>query len=197
MRLPADAEIAQLADLAAEGVHDDEHAHMAFPWELAASPELERNVMQHHWRMRSEWTPDKWCLSFAVFHEGEPVGCQDVSASSFSVRRTVTTGSWLGKRHHGRGIGTEMRSAVVHFAFAGLGAQRAMTSYLVGNTPSERVSAKLGYKPNGRDVRDVGGKAFDEQLLALERLDWEPTRRDDIEVVGLDACRPLLGAANA
>ncbi len=39
----------------------------------------------------------------------------------------MTTGSWLGRAHQGRGLGKEMRQAALHIIFAGLGAQQAVT----------------------------------------------------------------------
>ena len=41
--------------------------------------------------------------------------------------RTVGTGSWLGRPYQGRGIGKEMRGAVLALAFDGLGAEVAET----------------------------------------------------------------------
>ena len=46
----------------------------------------------------------------------------DMSAHDYPVLREVSTFSWVGVRHHGRGIGTEMWAAALHLAFAGLGA---------------------------------------------------------------------------
>ena len=50
--------------------------------------------------------------------------------------RSVATGSWLGLRHQGHGIGKEMRAAVLHFAFAGLGAIEALSGAWDDNKPS-------------------------------------------------------------
>lgn len=51
-----------------------------------------------------------WSLSLAVLHEGRVVGRQDVMAKDFGVTGEVSTGSWLGLAHQGRGLGTEMRA---------------------------------------------------------------------------------------
>ena len=50
----------------------------------------------------------------------------DMSAHDYPVLREVSTFSWVGVRHHGRGIGTEMWAAALHLAFAGLGATDAV-----------------------------------------------------------------------
>ena len=61
----------------------------------------------------------------------------------------MKTGSWLGRSFQGRGIGTEMRAAVLELAFRGLGAATAESGALEGNAASARVSEKLGYRHDG------------------------------------------------
>ena len=56
---------------------------------------------------------------------GAIAGTQGLSGRDFAVLREVHTGSWLGQRYQRQGIGTEMRAAVLHLAFAGLGAEYA------------------------------------------------------------------------
>lgn len=58
-----------------------------------------------------------WRLNFLVRLDGWVIGSQGLSGEQFAIRREVTTGSWIGMRHQGVGIGTEMRSAVMQFAF--------------------------------------------------------------------------------
>jgi len=84
------------------------------------------------------------------------MGVQDVTARDFAVRKTVVTGSWLGRAYQGRGYGTEMRAAVLTLAFDGLGADRAESGYFTGNAQSAGVSAKLGYVDNGDQIYSVG-----------------------------------------
>jgi RimJ/RimL family protein N-acetyltransferase len=61
----------------------------------------------------------------------------------------VKTGSWLGRDFQGRGLGKEMRAAVLALAFDGLGAEVAETEAFVVSTASAGVSRSLGYEPNG------------------------------------------------
>ena len=107
--------------------------------------------------------------------------------------KSVETGSWLGLRHQGQGIGKEMRAAVLHFAFAGLGAPRRSSGAWDDNKPSLGVSAALGYEPNGEHFgvrQDGSGRLLD---LRLPRAVWEERRRDDICIEGLDGCRAEFG----
>jgi len=65
------------------------------------------------------------------------------------------------------------------------------------NVASQAVSRKLGYVENGDAIharRDGAGRII---RLLLTREAWEPNRRDDIVIEGLDACRELFGAAPA
>lgn len=57
--------------------------------------------------------------------------------------RQVSTASWLGLHHQRQGIGTEMRAAVLHLAFAGLGAVDALSGAFEDNPSSFSVSEKL------------------------------------------------------
>ena len=195
LRLPRDDELASLATLAAAGIHDPDAMPFAVPWTDAPSPELERQALQWWWRQRAEWRPDNWMFTGAVVVDGEMVGVQDVNAQDFAVRRSVITGSWLGRAHQGKGIGVEMRAAALHLAFAGLDALEAHSGAWHDNTRSLGVSRRLGYRENGTDIR-LRRRAADRHVnLVITREDWESRRRDDIEIIGLDTCIGMFGAA--
>ena len=78
----------------------------------------------------------QWHLPMAVVVDGDIVGVQAMLAEQFAVLRTVSTGSWLGRRYQGKGIGTEMRRAMLHLAFAGLGAEHALSRAFIDNDAS-------------------------------------------------------------
>ena len=194
LRLPALAELDALAQLSAEGVHDPGSMPFAVPWTDLPPAERARSVMQFHWRTLASWTPQDWELQLGVFHGGAVVGTQSVGARDFAILREVSTGSWLGRRHQGQGIGTEMRAAVLHLAFAGLNAESAVTAAMTDNTASSSVSRRLGYQFNGlarTRVRDALGY---EQRFTLERSRWEQCRTVPVEIDGLAACLPLFGS---
>lgn len=127
LRLPSGEELGELADLAAEGMHDPGSTPFLVSWPGLPPRDRARALMQRHWRHRGDWSEDDWSLDLAVFADGQVVGQQEISARDYGILREVSTFSWLGVRHHGRGIGTEMRAAVLHLAFAGLGATDAVS----------------------------------------------------------------------
>jgi RimJ/RimL family protein N-acetyltransferase len=192
LRYPDDDLVCRTIELSTKGIHDPATMPFGFPWTDAKSPEFERGSFLHYMRGRAEHTVDKWDMPFVVTVDGEPVGVQGIGSHNFAKTRQVGTGSWLGQAFQGQGIGKEMRAAVVHFAFAGLDAQRCLSSAWHDNASSLGVSRSLGYVENGVEFalrRDVVDKQIN---LLLTREEWEPTRRDDIEIVGLDGCRDML-----
>jgi RimJ/RimL family protein N-acetyltransferase len=192
LRYPDDGDLCALAHLAAEGVHDPATMPFSIPWTRADAPDLERGVLQHGWGRRASLTRDDWSLPFVVCVDGDPVGLQDLFAKRFAVRRVVETGSWLGQRAQGRGIGTEMRAAVLHLAFAGLDADEALSGSFVDNPASAAVSRHHGYVANGEEIVAREGQAARLQHWILTRAVWTARRRDDIAIDGLEACRALL-----
>lgn len=114
-------------------------------------------------------------------------------AKDFAVTGEVSTGSWLGLAYQGRGIGTEMRAAAPHLAFAGLGARTAVSSAMTENPRSLGVSRRLGYLQDGLEVAALRRAPVTLQRLRLGRERWEEHRRVEVTVEGLDDCRELFG----
>ena len=145
------------------------------------------------WGARSRTTPEWWHLSFAVIVAGEIVGQQNITAIDFRRLRTVNSFSFLAREHRGQGLGREMRAAVLHLAFAGLGAQRAESDAFADNQASLAVSRSLGYEPNGTmlGTRPSGPATMIRNLLTRET--WSANRRRDVQIEGLKPCLALLG----
>ncbi len=188
LRMPTDAEHVQLAALARRGIQTSGPYPFLQDWALLESPAFERSYYRYHHSSIASWTPAAWNLELGVFVAGEPVGFQGAFARDFPTRRVFDTGSWLGAAFQRRGLGVEMREAILHLGFDGLGAQIAASAARVGNEGSRGVSRRLGYHENGRHVITFGDGPDTEIRLRLDRADWEPRRRDDIEIVGLADC---------
>lgn len=193
LRTPTDDDLAALADLAAAGLYEPGETRWLTEWSDLPDDERARSVVQFQWRCRGALTADDWWLLFAVVIDGDVVGVQDAHGVRFPVLRQAVTGSWLGLAHRGRGIGTEMRAAILHLLFDGLAAERALSAANADNVRSLGVSGRNGYRTNGRFVAARGGDRVDTVELALDRADWVERRRDDIEIAGLEPCLPLLG----
>ena len=179
------------------GIHPPESMPFLRPWTDAPSPELERNTLRHWWSTRAECSPQRWDLGFAVRHEGQLVGIQSIVASDFTTLRTAETGSWLGQAHHGKGIGTEMRRAVVQFAFTHLGANEITSSAFIDNIASQRVSLAAGYEPNGTAIKPRRGEPAEQVLFRLTRERWlRQPQPLAVTVSGFEPCRSLLGIAD-
>jgi len=197
LRYPDDDLSAAVAELAVAGINEPGFRPFLRSWDEVPPPHQQRNTLQHLWETRASWAPGSWHCPFAVLVDGEVVGAQGLLAEAFAARRTVQTGSWLGRAHQGRGLGSEMRAAVLHLAFAGLGAVRAESGAWHDNVASLGVSRKLGYEENG-DNRWLRGDVPEREVrLVLTRDGWERRRRTDIELVGLDPCLGFFGAIAA
>jgi RimJ/RimL family protein N-acetyltransferase len=193
LRLPTDPELDELVEVVARGVHGPDEMPFLTPWTRQPQPGLGRSFLQFHWRHRAVWSSDEWFLELGVFHEGRAIGSQALLATCFGLSRTVRTGSWLGREHHGQGLGTEMRVAVLALAFDHLGAVRAESGYLDGNDASMGVSRSIGYQPDGTRVQVVEGVRRVEQRVSLDIGGWRSMHRPHVEVTGLDRCRDLFG----
>jgi RimJ/RimL family protein N-acetyltransferase len=136
-RPPSGRDLADPARLAAAGVDDPQVQPFAVAWADVAPADRARSVLQHHWRQLAAWTPEYWGLQLVVVHNGAVVGTQGTSGHDFSVLREVGAGSWLGQAYQRRGLGTEMRAAILHLAFAGLGAEYAISSAAPDGAASE------------------------------------------------------------
>jgi RimJ/RimL family protein N-acetyltransferase len=186
LRWPTNEELADLADIAAEGIHDPGFMPFLFPWTDTTPAVRARSVIQHFWRKAGEWQPDEWTMLFVVFRGRQPMGIQAVSGKQFALTREVATGSWLGQRYQGQGVGTQMRAAVLCFAFEHLGAQSAVSGAMMGNEQSLGVSRKLGYREDGIARVVVSGQLRIEQRLRIDATDFKAPF--PVPVDGLENC---------
>ena len=194
LRLPSDDEIVELIALAQAGIHPPDEMPFGVAWSVVPSPEFERSFVQHHWAWRANWTPQLWELNLMAELDGVPIGSQSIGAEGFAIQRTVHTGSWLGRAYQGRGLGKEMRSAVLGFAFDGLGARYAETSAFLDNAASNAVSRALGYEENGRGTFAPQGVARDTQKFRMSEAVWRGRPRPPLAIEGLEPCLAFFGA---
>jgi RimJ/RimL family protein N-acetyltransferase len=175
-------------------VTDDDPAPFDDPMSLYEdSPAREWRWMRAIWSGRSRVSAEFWRLYFVVCDDGEPVGMQDLIGTDFAAIGTVTSFSWLAPAARGRGLGREARAAILHLAFAGLGAREAGSDAFTDNHASNRVSEALGYTRNGTTWATRRGEAAKLLRWRLARDDWARRRRTDIELSGVEECKPIFG----
>lgn len=193
MRYPRDEDIAELAEVAAGGVHEPDRMPFYVPWTDATGDRLRTNTAQYFWRHRAEDGPKRWVLPLVVRIDGRVVGVQAFETESFTVTRTGETGSWLGRPFQNRGIGTAMRRAVCAVAFDHLDAVEVTSGAFLDNPQSLAVSRKVGYVPDGirRLERREGELAHNQRLV----LRPEAFVRSDapVEVDGIAPFRRYVG----
>jgi RimJ/RimL family protein N-acetyltransferase len=192
LHLPGGEDLASLGELAARGVHHPARQPFGAEWTDQPVEAIPAAVVQYNWAIQSRIRPGTWELGFVVRHAGQIIGTQSIGAKDFAIRREVHTGSWLGQAYQGRGFGTEMRAAVLELAFAGLAATLATTSAYTDNEPSNAVSRKLGYQPNGTQRDVIRGRVQVLQHLVLTPERWAEQRAVPVTIDGLDACREWL-----
>lgn len=190
----SDDMLAALASLVREGKVFAEPAPYDDPMSFYESDPSARvsKWLQSVWRGRGRFSPSEFRLAFAVLVDGEAVGMQDLIAEKFDTCGTVLSFSWLSTDVRGRGLGTEARSAMLHLAFAGLGAREAGSDAFVDNIGSNRVSESLGYERNGVEWDIRRGEPGLIQRWRLTREAWEANRREDIEFSGVPEFLELL-----
>lgn len=198
LRWPDDELMVAVAREAGLGIHTADSMPFTVPWSRGEAGTVARNVLQYLWGQRSSLAPDVWCLELAVLVDGVPLGLQSARSRSFPVARTAETGSWLGLRHQGRGVGTRMRVLMLHLLFEGFGAQEATSGAFLDNGPSNRVSTKLGYQLNGLVTVAREGVAAQQWRYRMAREHWEARpgwMRPDVTLHGVDAVREQLAIA--
>ena len=188
-----DDDLVETLDVVLAGLHDPARMPFSAPWTDAPPGELVASALRHYWTTRGGNNPESWALPFVVRRHGELVGMQEIGSKNFAVTRTIHSGSWVGRAYQGAGVGTEMRSAVLQFAFDHLKAERADSGAFLDNPSSLRVSEKLGYRPDGTAVvqRRPGERAVEQHLTLdpadLVRPEWV------VQVWGLAACLSFFG----
>lgn len=193
LRPDDDPGLLELVEEAHRGVHPPEQMPFSYPWTDVDAQELGPKTLQHHWQLRARLHPADWSLNLLVRLDGRVIGSQGLEAKDFAVTREVHTGSWIGRRFQGNGYGTEMRAAVLRFAFDQLGATQARSDAFTDNPSSRAVSRKLGYVEDGTERRERRGEAADVLRLLVTADDFHAHSTDrSIQVDGLDKCRHML-----
>ncbi|HEX8303795.1 MAG TPA: GNAT family protein [Jatrophihabitans sp.] len=192
LRPMTEADLLPLAELLPDDVELDPAA-TRYP---GLSEAANRRVIgfQHYWRSYGSWRPDRWRLAFCVRAAGELVGVQELEAEDFAALRTVYSSSHLIGSARGRGIGRQMRRAVLALAFGPLAAEAAISWAWHDNHASLAVSRALGYLPNGQSRHRRDGGVDTMLYMRLSRSDWlAASGGAGVAIEGVEPCLPYFG----
>jgi RimJ/RimL family protein N-acetyltransferase len=183
-----------LVEVASAGIHDPGFMPFAMPWTDTDPAVFGQQMFQYWWKCRTNTSIDTWDINLAVLVDGEVVGATGLGGRGFPTTRRFETGSWLGRRSQGTGLGTELRTATLHLGFIGLDPPSATTGAFFDNGPSLGVTHKLGYEPNGVDVNVRRGEPAETLRYHMTRRHFvDNLQRDDIVLNGDEGARKMLG----
>ncbi|MEP6817849.1 MAG: GNAT family N-acetyltransferase [Marmoricola sp.] len=192
LRAVRDDDLPHVLEAVEAGIHEATRMPFLFPWTDAMGDTLRVNTLQHYWRARADVTPDKWSLPLGVWRDGGFVGIQEVATTNFGVTRTGETGSWLGRRFQGQGVGTLMRQAICALCFDHVSFTELTSGAFTDNPASRAVSRKVGYVDNGRvRYRRRDELAVNQSLLLTPEAFVRPGHPVGVE--GVAGVRRLLG----
>lgn len=201
LRWMDDELLLELAQLAGRGIHDPDVMPFEHGWTRGIPEQVARSVLAFQWNARAQVGPDRFVLELAVLDDGVPAGVQGLVADRWSVLHRVQTGSWLGRTHQGRGIGTRMRVLALTLAFDGLGAREATTGAFADNPASNAVSRRVGYEPNGTVSVEREGVATEHNNYRMTADRWSALRSvhgrllgAPVHLDGIEGLREQVGA---
>lgn len=114
---------------------------------------------------------------YALEIDGEACGGIGVQPASGERRHGATLGYWLGRRHWGQGIMTEVVAAFAPWVMDELGLYRLAAQVMAGNPASARVLLKTGFIEEGLERQAVLKDGLLHDLRCFARLRaWPPAR---------------------
>lgn len=114
---------------------------------------------------------------YALEIDGGACGGIGVQPGSGERRHGATLGYWLGRRHWGQGIMTEVVAAFAPWVMDELGLYRLAAQVMAGNPASARVLLKTGFIEEGLERQAVLKDGLLHDLRCFARLRaWPPAR---------------------
>src|SRR4029077_6600870 len=113
-------------------------------------------------------------MKFCIEMDGTAVGGIGVHPGQDGYRHTPTVGYWLGEQFWGRGIMTEVVTAVTDFCFDNFPLRRISAEVFANDPASARVLEKAGLAFEGRLKNNVvkDGQVLDSLLYAPDKVAW-------------------------
>ena len=186
LRLPTDAELLPLIDVARAGIHDPEVMPFYEPWTDVEGEAFDRALLAFHWSSRTRLAPDDWALVLGIFVDGAFAGEINLNSIHRGAFQSAYIGYWIDERVAGNGYMPESVVLVLRFGFEQLGLHRMQIAIIPRNANSRRVVDKLGLREEGVALRylEINGEWEDHVRYAITSEEWE-TRRDELSAAWL------------
>lgn len=176
--------LGQVAILAGRGIHDPASMPFSVPWSRGSADDVARSVLSFQWAARPLVSPQRLRLELGVVVDGVPLGVQSASGDDWGILREVETGSWLGREHQGRGVGTRARVLILHLFFEGLRADYVRSTALADNIASNAVSSRVGYEFDGISRVAQEGTAAKLRRYRMSRERWSSLHERHAAILG-------------
>ena len=141
-------------------------------------PYLEENAKDWiNYCIEIEKNGNKNTYEFAIKlkHENKIIGGTSITEIN-KIHKTAGGGIWINEKYHGFGYGTEAFGEKIRFSFEELGLRRLENGFFTGNTNSEKMQEKFGYKIEGlkrkRYLCMADGEYKDENITGLLKEEW-------------------------
>ena len=113
-------------------------------------------------------------IRWGIQLKGEENIIGTIGFNNFAENHRANLGYDLQAAYWNKGYMTEAAKAVIDYGFSDLHINRIEAEVMVGNTQSERLLSKLGFKNEGclRDWMYWDSKHFDMTMFSLLRREW-------------------------
>ena len=187
-----EADVPEVLDVVAGGLHDPSWTPFLFPWTDAPAEEMPANYLRFYASTLTRTVDGDVSLELVVRRNGQVIGMQGMNGPDVAGTRRLETGSWLGLPFQGQGLGTRMRRMMCALAFDGLGLDAVTSSAWEDNAASRRVSEKVGYRETGRGESERRGVPTAEVFYELRPEDLVPGD-EPVRITGAEELRRFLG----
>jgi ribosomal-protein-alanine N-acetyltransferase len=120
--------------------------------------------------------PTGYELAIELKSERKVIGGVSLTRIS-QLHGTAGGGIWLSSRYQGHGYGSEAFGEKIRFAFEDLGLRRLENGFFKGNTASQAMQERFGYRLEGEKRRAwrcmADGEFKDECVTGLLKEEWE------------------------
>lgn len=121
----------------------------------------------------------KWvgkCIARAIVPKPGKIIAGVISLDLNGENRRCYVGYWLARPFWGRGLAKESLQLMLQLAFETLGMNKVTSSVMHPNVRSFKLLEWAGFKPEGRQRRQIlkNGEWYDELLYGLLKEEWVP-----------------------